>query len=76
MHPESLANYKLQVYNPGSPDPHPKSDLLRNFSREINSDPGNPLILHTKRKRKTVSLKSVPKIYQKKHKELKEMRGN
>ena len=58
MHPESLANYKLQVYNPGSPDPHPKSDPLRNFSREINSDPGNPLILHTKRKRKTVSLAS------------------
>ena len=43
MHPESLANYKLQVYNPGSPSPTPKSDPLKSFPKITTHDPDNPL---------------------------------
>ena len=56
MHPESLASYKLQVYNPGSPYPSPKSDPLKSFPKTL-VDPENPLKLtiYTKRKRENES---------------------
>ena len=44
MHPESLANYKLQVYNPGSLTVAPKSDPLKTLPR-ASLDPENPLKL-------------------------------
>ena len=52
MNPESLESYKLQVYNPGSPYPSPKSDPLKSFPK-TSVDPENPLKLtiYTKRKR-------------------------
>ena len=52
MHPESLANYKLQVYNPGSPFPSPQSEHLRTFPTTAFSNPDNPLkITFSTRKR-------------------------
>ena len=41
MNPESLENYKLQVYNPGSPSPTPKSDPLKAFPKVKTLDPEN-----------------------------------
>ena len=52
MHPESLANYKLQVYNPGSPSPTPKSDPLKAFPKVTTLDPDNPLKITIKKNRK------------------------
>ena len=70
MHPESLANYKLQVYNPGSPNPSPRSDPLKNFSKvNTDNDQETSLILTTKRKRKTVqNLVEIPVTPSKKKK--------
>ena len=48
MHPESLAKYKLQVYNPGSPFPSPTVEPLQSFVR----NPDNPLKITFSAKRK------------------------
>ena len=45
MNPESLANYKLQVYNPGSPYPSPKADSFKAFPTVSIANPENPLKL-------------------------------
>lgn len=52
MNPESLANYKLQVYNPGSPSHTPKSDPLKAFPKVTTFDPENPLKLKITQNRK------------------------
>ena len=44
MSPESLANYKLQVYNPGSPFPSPQADSFKAFPT-VSTNPENPLKL-------------------------------
>ena len=31
MNPDSLANYKLKVYNPGSPYPSPRTESFKSF---------------------------------------------
>ena len=55
MNPESLENYKLQVYNPGSPSPTPKSDPLKAFPKVKTLDPENPLkITITKQRKRSV----------------------
>ena len=59
MQPESLAKYKLQVYNPGSPFPSPKSDPLKAFPTiaTATADPENPLkITFSTKKRKHTSV--------------------
>ena len=48
MHPESLAKYKLQVYNPGSPFPSPTVGPLQSFVK----NPDNPLKITFSSKRK------------------------
>ena len=58
MNPESLENYKLQVYNPGSPYPSPKSDSFKAFPTVTITNPENPLKLtfsNRKRSRTTDS---------------------
>ena len=45
MNPDSLANYKLQVYNPGSPYPSPKADSFKAFPTVSIANPENPLKL-------------------------------
>ena len=60
MHPESLANYKLQVYNPGSPSPTPKSDPLKSFPKITSLDPDNPLkITITKNRKRSVAVREL-----------------
>ena len=44
MNPDSLANYKLQVYNPGSPYPSPEADSFKAFPT-VTANPENPLKL-------------------------------
>ena len=59
MQPASLAKYKLQVYNPGSPFPSPKSDPLKAFPTiaTATADPENPLkITFSSKKRKHTSI--------------------
>ena len=45
MNPESLENYKLQVYNPGSPYPSPKADSFKAFPTVTIANPEEPLKL-------------------------------
>ena len=60
MHPESLARYKLQVYNPGSPIVSPKTDPLKSFPKN-SPNPEDPLILTISSSRKRRS-DSVPDL--------------
>ena len=60
MHPESLARYKLQVYNPGSPIVSPKTDPLKSFPKS-SPNPEDPLILTISSSRKRRS-DSVPDL--------------
>ena len=44
MNPDSLANYKLKVYNPGSPNPCPQTETFKSFP-SVSTNPENPLKL-------------------------------
>ena len=55
MNPDSLANYKLKVYNPGSPNPCPQTETFKSFP-SVSTNPENPLKLtfsNRKRSRNT-----------------------
>ena len=83
MNQGSFLAYKDQVYNPGSPNPNPKSSPLRSLPKEPNSpfistpDPENPLklTLSCKRKRPEPNLSESPskKLKMATKEEIKEM---
>ena len=83
MNQGSFLSYKEQVYNPGSPNPNPKSSPLKALPKEPNSpffstpDPENPLklTLSCKRKRPDPNLSKSPskKLKMATKEEMKEM---
>ena len=67
MNPDSLKHYKEQVYNPGSPNPNPKSSPLKSLPKKSNIDslsinPENPLKLRfsTSKRKKSSSTERSP----------------
>ena len=67
MNPGSLKHYKDQVYNPGSPNPNPKSSPLRSLPKQTNFDslsinPENPLklVFSASKRKKSSSSESSP----------------
>ena len=86
MNQGSFLAYKNQVYNPGSPNPNPKTSPLKILPKEHKSpspysstpDPDNPLKLTFSSKRKRAQEAKSPEIQNKKQKmatkeEIKEM---
>ena len=70
MNPESLARYRLQVYNPGSPHPSPQAEPFKSFPATVETDPDNPLKI-TVRKRRRSSESKVGASPKKKNKMMK-----
>ena len=67
MNPGSFKNYKDQVYNPGSPNPNPKSSPLKSLPKQSNFDslsinPTNPLklIFSASKRKKSSSPEHTP----------------
>ena len=62
MYPGSFKDYKEQVYNPGSPNPNPRSSPLRSLPKQPDFDslsinPSNPLkLVFSASKRKKVGI--------------------
>ena len=74
MNPDSLANYKLKVYNPGSPNPCPQTETFKSFP-SVSTNPENPLKLtfsNRKRSRNTDIENSEDSQSPKKQKMMKE----
>ena len=53
MNPESLARYRLQVYNPGSPYPSPQAEPFKTFPATVETDPENPLKVVIRKRRRS-----------------------
>ena len=57
MNPESLENYKLKVYNPGSPYPSPQTDSFKTFPT-VSTNPDNPLKLTFSNRKRSRNVES------------------